>query len=148
MKVESLPEPSLLAAFFCAPLVTPLLAIPLIALLPGMYNSEVDLLIALPFVVVFSLVYGYLGMIFICLPVMLLLRFLKKFNAVTLCLCTTAIGASVWVLLFGDNMPSSEPVSRLVAFAIGAGCSLGVSVFFCVLGDIRLFNRAPLRDAE
>lgn len=137
MRILPPPEPSMLTAFFCAPLITPILAIPLVALLPGIYNNEIDLLITLPFVIIISLLYGYLGMVLICLPVMLLLRFLKRLNALSLCLCTAVIGASVWTLLFGD-MPGPNATLLLRTFLTGFGCSLGVSAFFCVLGGITI----------
>ena len=141
MRIEPPPEPSPLVAFFAAPLITPVLAIPLAALLPGMYANEVDTLVALPLVVIFSLVYGYIGMVIVCLPVMLILRALKKLNTLTLCLATTVIGAGLWTaLMYGAPASTRLPVS--VVMLTGAGCSLGVTAFFCVLGGLA-FLRKP-----
>lgn len=138
MRIPPPPEPSLLTAFFCAPLITPIVAIPLVALLPGVYTSEFDMVIALPFVLVLSLIYGYLGMVLVCLPVFLLLLLLKRLNSVRLCLFTTAIGAGVWTCLFGDLSGPAHNDAYLASFVVGAGCSLGVSAFFCALGGITI----------
>lgn len=138
MRIEPPPEPSPLVAFFAAPLISPVLAIPLAAFLPGMYANEIDILIALPFVVVLSLVYGYLGMLAVCLPVMLILRALKWLNALSLCSVTTLIGAILWTALMHGG-PKPIPVS--LAFLIGAACSLGVTAFFCALGGLASLRR-------
>lgn len=138
MRIEAPPEPSPLLAFFAAPLICPVLAIPLAAFLPGMYANEIDLLIALPLVVIASLVYGYLGMLVVCLPVMLILRALKRLNTLTLCSVTTLIGAVLWTgLMHGAPKPISLPLALL----IGGACSLGVTAFFCALGGLAPFRR-------
>lgn len=137
MRVLPPPEPSPLTAFFCAPLVTPVLAVPLAAFLPNLYSNEFDLLVVGPFVAIFSLIYGYLGMIFVCLPVILVLRYLRKLNSVTLYVLTTAIGATVFALLFHD-LSGPEPNGFWAVFAVGAGCSFGVTTFFCLLSGITI----------
>ena len=138
MRIEPPPEPSPLIAFFSAPLITPVLAIPLAAFLPGMYASEIDILITLPFVVVVSLIYGYIGMLLVCLPVMLILHALKRLNTLTLCLVTTLVGGILWTALMrGGPGSASLPLS----FLVGATCSLGVTVFFCVLGGLGSVRR-------
>ena len=138
MRILQPEEPSLLVAFFSAPLITPVVAIPLAGLLPLIYQNELDLLITLPFVVAFSLIYGYLGMIFVCLPVMILLHLMKRFNAFTICLATTLIGASIWTYLFHDIPGPERKFTPIFTFIVGAGCSLGVSAFFCLLGGITI----------
>jgi len=138
MRIEPPPEPSPLIAFFSAPLITPVLAIPLAAFLPGMYASGIDILIALPLVVVASLIYGYIGMLAVCLPVMLILRALKRLNALTLCLVTTLVGGALWTVLMRG---ASESISVSLLFLIGAACSLGVSAFFCALGGLASSRR-------
>ncbi len=137
MRILPPPEPSILTAFFCAPLITPILAIPLVALLPGIYNNELEFLILIPFVAFFSLLYGYLGMLLVCLPIILLLRFLERLDATRLCFFTTVVGGGVWAWLFQDS-PGPEPATYLAKFIVGAGCSLGVSAFFCLLAGISI----------
>ena len=132
------PEPSPLVAFFCAPLITPVLAIPLVGLLPGVYTDAGYLLLSLPFVIILSLIFGYIGMATVCLPILLSLHFMKRLNALTLCTLTALIGGTLWAFLFHD-MPGPEQKTAYVAsFIVGAGCSLGVSAFFCALSGITI----------
>ena len=138
MRILQPEEPSLLVAFFSAPLITPVIAIPLVGLLPLMYQDELDMLISLPFVVILSLIYGYLGMIFVCLPVMIVLHLIKRFNALTICLATTLLGAGIWTYLFHEMPGPERKFTTLFTFVVGAGCSLGVSAFFCLLGGITI----------
>lgn len=135
MRVIPPPEPSIFLAFFAAPLITPILAIPLVGIIPGVYTSQWDPIILLPFVAVISLVWGYLGMIFVCLPILALLKWAKKLDGIRLCFYTTTLGAIVWTYLAGHEGDSG--FSDLVrAFAVGSGCSFGVCAFFCSLGGI------------
>ncbi len=138
MRIPPPPEPSPLVAFFSAPLITPVLAIPLVGLLPGIYTDAGNLLLSLPFVIIFSLMFGYIGMIAVCLPVLLALRLVKRLNALTLCTLTSLIGGTLFALRFHD-MPGSEPGTAYVtSFVVGTGCSLGVSALFCALSGITI----------
>lgn len=136
MRIEPLPEPSIVQSFFCAPLITPFLALPLAALLPGF--DVFSLLLALPLVIVISLVFGYLGLALICLPTFLVLRYFNKLNAVRLCFYTTVFGAGAFSYLFGHGPEFSDYQNLVVNFTVGAGCSFGVCAFFCVLAGITL----------
>ena len=138
MRIEPLPEPSIVQAFFCAPLITPFLAFPLAALHPAIYGNVFSLLLALPFVVVISLILGYLGQALICFPIFLLLKRINKLNAVRLCSYTTAFGAGLFTCLFGHEREFSNFANLVGHFTIGAGCSFGVCAFFCLLADITL----------
>lgn len=136
MRIDPLPKLSLTSAFFGAPLVTPVLAIPLVALLPDVYSSAFDVLLFLPFVVVLSLVYGYAGMLLVCLPLMVLLKHFGKLSSLTLCASTTVAGTALWMTLFiGARTP--DPASHTARFLlVGALCSLGVSACFSILAEI------------
>ncbi len=136
MRIEPLPKPSLTTACFAAPLITPIVAIPVAALLPGMYSSAFDILIALPFVIVASLIYGYAGMIVVCLPLMLLLKYFNKLSALTLCASTTIVGSAIWMTMFVVGSTPESASAHVRVLLVGAVCSFAVSAFFCILGEI------------
>lgn len=135
MHTEPPSPPSTLQAALCSPLVTPLAAIPMTALTMGIYADSVDLLIKLPFVTMAALGYGYLGMILICLPIMMLLRRLDALDAIRLCLCTTIVGALAWA---GVSSSGREPGSLplLADLSTGAVCGVAVCMTFCLLRGI------------
>ena len=139
MRIEQPPESSILQAALCAPLVVPVLAIPLAGLLPDMYANGVDMLLKLPFTAFVSLVYGYLGMFLICLPILMLLRRLKALNAGRLCFYTSIFGAAAFSYIF--NSHSTDFPVLVVTFAIGACCSLTVCAIFCLLHGITFRSR-------
>ncbi len=136
MRIEPPPTPSLTTAFFAAPLITPVVAIPLAALLPGMYSSAFDIVIALPFVIVASLIYGYAGMIVVCLPLMLLLKYFNKLSALTLCASTTVAGSAIWMTMFVVGSTPGPASAHGRVLLVGAVCSFMVSAFFCILGEV------------
>jgi len=138
MRVLPPPEPSLASAFFCAPLVAPVLAIPAVSLLPGVYTNVGDLLLVVPFVIVLSLLHAYAGMLLVCLPVMGVLKLTGRFDALRLCFYTTLIGASAWTCLFTEPSSASESTAF---FVVATLCSFGVSAFFCALGGVKLRSR-------
>lgn len=143
MRILPPPEPSLAVAFFCAPLVAPVLAIPASVLLPGMYASIFDVLVALPFVVVAALFHAYAGMLLVCLPIIGALKLMRRLDAVRLCSYTTLVGTIAWtcVIAFDASASLSMPdIGRYVL--VNAICSFGVSAFFCVLGGVRLWSQA------
>ena len=134
MRMPQPEEPSIPRAFFCAPLVTPILAIVSTALLPGVYSTELDILIALPIIVVLSLIYGYLGMLLVCLPIMMLLRRIGRLNLILLCFLTAIGGATIWAIWCAYGWgPAFSPARQ---FVLGFICSLGTSALFCFLGGI------------
>jgi hypothetical protein len=139
MRVMAPPEPSIVQSAFAAPLIAPILAIPLVLVSFSSSGSAdaFNIVLALPFIVVLSLFFGYLGMLTICLPILALLNYFKKLNAVRLCFYTTAVGASAWAWLFHFGQLSDFP-AMAQSFFVGAGCSLGVSAFFCVLAGIKV----------
>lgn len=141
MRIMPPPGPSILQAIFGAPLVTPIAAIPLVALLPGIYVTELDMVMTVPFVFFFSLICGYLGMFVVCLPIMALLGYTKRLDAIRLCFYTTIVGAIAWTSIVGSGHSDFPLLAR--NFIAGAGCSFAVSAFFCVLGGIPIRqNRA------
>ena len=120
-------------AFFAAPLVAPLLAIVLAAALPGVYSDGFATVVALPVIVVVALVYGYAGMVLVCLPVYLLLKRLGKLTPARLCFFTTLLGGVAWTWLQSASLIAWSPVGVLL---IGLLASLGVVGFFCLLGGV------------
>jgi hypothetical protein len=130
-------KPSMIEALLAAPAITPILAVPLVGILPDVYTAWWDLIIFLPFVAIISLVWGYLGMIFVCAPILALLRRAKKLDAIRLCFYTTLLGGTVWTYLGAY----SELPDLARAFTVGAGCSFGVCAFFCLLSGISIRPR-------
>lgn len=118
-----------------APLVTPVVALPLMWLLPARLD-EVDLLMATFFGFVFSLAYGYVGMLLICLPLFALLGKLRRLDAIRLCLGTTLLGAVAFTWVLSPEPPTVPALLRI--FFFNAACSLAVCAFFCVLAEIRI----------
>jgi hypothetical protein len=132
MRIIPPPEPSVVEAAYVAPLVTPIVAIPATAIF---LTSAVDggyLSIAIPFIIVFSLIFGYLGMFLVCLPIAALLDHFKKLDAIRLCFYTCAVGTAAWAYMTNDH---HQPVIN--SAAAGFVCSLAVTALFCYLYGIR-----------
>lgn len=129
---------SLVAALLAAPLITPVLAVPLLAvLMPGFYRSFDDLAGMSLTVAVFAWVFGYAGMTVVVLPVYFVLRHRRRLDALAFCLWTTLIGATLFALAVDDLRSLLSPV-LLAKWVLGAACSLGVSAFFCALAGIQM----------
>ena len=136
MRIIPPPETTLWQAAAIAPISTPIFAIPLISLLPGLYSSGGDFTLVATVAFFVSFVFGYLGMFLICVPIAAALTFLKKLNAVRVCVYTTMAGGAAWTALYWD---AAEPFRSLfLTIAVGAGCSLGVSMVFCIVGGITI----------
>ena len=137
MKEPYQPNASILQAALAAPAVTPVIAIPLVSLLPGVYASPVIVLITIPVTFVLAILFGYLGMAVVCLPLYALLRRANQLRAIRLCSYTTVLGTVLWVLFWqwGESMASDTLTTYVV---IGATCSLAVAASFCWLAGITI----------
>src|SRR5690349_14640627 len=133
MRIEPPPQPSLLSAALVAPLVTPVVALVSLAWFPNVGTSGGYYLVAMPFVVVLSLIFGYLGMFFVCLPLFAILSRAKFLNAPALCLCTGITGAALWTWF---QMHPMQPILNSVA--VGFLCSLSVAASFRFLAGVKL----------
>lgn len=134
--VES-PEYSLVGAFIGSPMVTPVLAIPLMAFVPGTYDDPY-FVITLLVVCIVSLVIGGLGTLLVLLPVYLALKLAGCVSAARVCVYTTLLGGGAWC---GMCCLGSHPSPELGI--VGAACSLGVSAYFCLLAGISFRSTEP-----
>lgn len=137
MQTDPPAQTSVFQAALYAPLVAPLVAIPLTAVVMKIYANGVDLLVKLPFVAIGALVYGYLGMLLICLPIMGVLSRFRALDAIRLCTGTSTLGALAWFWL-NSATGAPEAFGPLSELLIGAICSLVVSTAFCILREIPL----------
>jgi hypothetical protein len=131
------PNASIMHAAFVAPAVTPVAAIPLVALLPGAYGSPVLMFVAVPVTIVLAILFGYLGMFLVCLPLYTLLRLANRLQAIQLCAYTTIAGTALWILFWQwGNVVTND---NLATYAIiGAASSLAVVATFCWLAGITI----------
>lgn len=129
------PNASILQAAFAAPAVAPVIAIPLVSLLPGAYASPVLTLVAIPFTIVLAILFGYLGMFLVCLPLYALLQLANRLRAIRLCSYTTLLGTGLWVLFWqwGGSLNNDSLATYAI---IGAASSLAVVASFCWLAGI------------
>lgn len=145
MQTDPPARTSVLQAALYSPLVTPLVAVPTTALLLNIYANGVDLMIKLPFVAFAALLYGYLGMFLVCLPVTGILSHLRALDANRLCACTTIIGALAWLWVSGPADGPEAP-GQFSELLVGAASSLAVSTTFCFLREIPLrLKKIPVR---
>ena len=136
MRIIPPPETTLLQAAGIAPISTPIFAVPLSALLPDLYTSADDFFLIAPITLFVSFVFGYAGMFLICAPITAALTFFGKLNAIRVCMYTTLAGSAAWTSLFWR---AEEPFRALLPnIAVGGGCSLGVSIIFCIVGGITI----------
>jgi hypothetical protein len=122
---------------FAAPLFTPLFSLLGFGItLPGSL-TPFDLALVLPAIAIVSVVVGYVGLFFVCIPVMALLLWARRLDAVRLCLYTTMLGAELWAAcsVYGRSSLVEWP-ELLSALSVGAFCSFGVTAAFCLLGKI------------
>ena len=102
----------------------------------GLYSSAGDFTLVATVAFFVSFIFGYLGMFLICVPIAAALTYLEKLNAVRVCVYTTMAGGAAWTALYWD---AAEPLRSLFpTIAVGAGCSLGVSMVFCIVGGITI----------
>lgn len=134
------PSPDELA--FAAPLFTPLFALLGLGVTLPEPLTLFDLALLLPVMAIVSVFIGYIGLLFICIPVMALLFWARRLDAVRLCFFTTVIGAGLWTAtsMFGGGRPP-ESQDLFSPLLMGGLCSLGVTAVFCVLGRIPLQAR-------
>ena len=134
MRIIPPPETTLWQSAAIAPIATPVFAIPLISLLPGLYTSADDFFLVVPIAFFVSFLFGYLGMFLICVPIAATLTHFGKLNAIRVCMYTTIAGAAAWTTIFWDR---GERLDSLIPhIAVGGGCSLGVSLVFCIVGGV------------
>lgn len=133
MQIVPQSKPSVLGAALVAPAVTPIIALVSLAWFPNMGTSGGYYFIAIPFVFVFALIYGYLGMLLVCLPFAAVLSRTRLLGAPALCSLTSITGAALWT--WHDAHPMQP---ALDSFIVGFLCSLGVSALFCYLAGIAI----------
>lgn len=131
MRIVQPERSSVLQAALVAPTVTPVVASVSLAFFPDVLTDDGYYLIAFPFVLVVSLVIGYLGMFLVCLPMFALLEASGRLTAGALCVVTSLAGAAIWVWFRLDPQQS-----MFNSAAVGFLCSLGVSALFCYIRGI------------
>lgn len=136
------PSPDELA--FAAPLFTPLFALTGLGVsLPGPFTSF-DLALLSPLVAIVSVAFGYVGLLFICIPVMALLYWARRLDAVRLCFFTTLLGGGLWTAWSASVSAQSSAAQDLFStLFVGSWCSFGVTAVFCALGKIPLRAQKP-----
>ena len=136
MRIIPPTETTLWQAAWIAPISTPIFAIPLISLLPGLYSSSGDFVLVATVAFFVSFLFGYLGMFLICVPIAAALTYFGWLNAIRVCVYTAIAGGTAWTALYWD---AAEPFRSLFPnIAVGSGCSLGVSMVFCIVGGITI----------
>ena len=129
------PSPDELA--FSAPLFTPLFTLTGLPLSLSAPFTWLDYALVSPLVAIVSVALGYIGLLFVCIPVMVLLYWTRRLDAIRLCFFTTLLGGGLWTawsVLGGAQQPESADVfSQLF---VGSWCSFGVTAVFCALGNI------------
>ena len=127
----------MLSAALVAPLVTPIIALPALAWFSNLGTAGGYFYIAIPVVLAFSVAFGYVGMLFVCLPLVAVLTLLKRLSAPILCGLTSVVGACLWAWFELNPM---QPVGN--SLVVGFLCSLGVAMVFCYLAGIGMRARA------
>ncbi|GEM_PF-1284479 len=136
------PAPDELA--FAAPLFTPVFALISIGVSPSGPLNAFDLLLAFPLLAVVSVAFGYIGLLLIGIPVMALLIWAQRLDALRLCGYTTLLGMGLlgmglwaaWAVHTALWPPALEDL--LADLFVGGLCSFGVMAVFCALGKIPL----------
>ncbi len=131
------PSPDELA--FAAPLFTPLFALTGLPFSLTAPFTWFEFALMSPLVAIVSVAFGYIGLLFICIPVMALLYWARRLDAVRLCFFTTLLGGGLWTAwsVFGTPQQPELPDVFSQLF-VGSWCSLGVTAVFCALGKIPL----------
>jgi hypothetical protein len=133
MRIIPPSKPTFLESALVAPLVTPIIAFPMLGIFPDVLTDDGYYLAALLFIFFISLFVGYLGMFIVCLPIAVLLSLFNRLNALTLCTCTGLIGALLWAWFRADPMQNV-----MNSLAVGFTCSVGVAVTFSYASGITI----------
>jgi hypothetical protein len=133
MRIVHPKRPSAFEAALTAPIVTPIVASVALAFFPDVLTGDGYYLIALPFVLVVSLILGYAGMFLVCLPTSALLTLAGHQTASAVCAITSVLGAAGWAWFRFDPQQST-----FNSIAVGFLCALGVSVTFCYIRGITI----------
>ncbi len=131
------PAPDELA--FAAPLFTPVFALISIGVSPSGPLNAFDLLLAFPLLAVVSVAFGYIGLLLIGIPVMALLIWAQRLDALRLCGYTTLLGMGLWAAWAVHTALWPPALQDLLSYLfVGGLCSFGVMAVFCALGKIPL----------
>jgi len=128
------------------PLAAPFAAAPLASLLkPSVYVSYSDALIMLPVVAIVAIIYAYIGMVIVGLPVALLLRRFERLSVATLCAISVPLGAALWLLC---RLIATNPLQLRHApmeAVVGGGVALAVAILFCAVSGITIRSSRTTR---
>lgn len=127
------------------PLAAPFAAAPLAPFLdPWIYGSFIGALIMFPIVAIVAVIYGYMGVAIVGLPVALLLRKFGRLSATMLCAVSVPLGAGLWLL---SRLAATSPLQLrhvpVEAFVSGI-VTLAVAALFCIVSGITIrSSRTP-----
>ena len=124
-------EHSILVAALVAPIFTPIFAAFSLAAFPSFLTSDGYYWPAFPVVIVVSLLFGYIGMLLVCLPITGILHLLGRSGFWSVCCATGLIGA----VAYSWALPEPEGY-ELNSFLVGLTCSFGVAALFCWIGGL------------
>lgn len=129
-----------------APLATPIAAAPLANFIePGLYISFADAALLFPFIAIASIVWGYIGTIFIGLPTAMLLRRFGYLSTISLCSLSIPLGSAALITV-GQFSARPSQIQRIPVDAlVGAGIALTVALAFCLASGITIrSSRTPI----
>ena len=131
----------LLRGALVAPLAAPLAATLLLpVVMPGAGSFVSNAVVLLPIIAVVSIIFSYVAVFSIALPLAHALRRYGKLNAIMICGLSIPIGAALWLAVRMFDRPSQVREQLISEIIFGAGVALAVAILFSVASGLTIHS--------